>query len=711
MKLKKKDLPLSVEVINDEFVEAAEKAFDCKANGYSEFYPWEKPELVDDFGIGVIVGSSGCLGIGTKVLMYDGTYKQVEDIIVGDVLMGPDSKPRNVLKLFRGREQMYWVRQNKGIDYRVNENHILSLKDRSTKNIRETINGKRVIVKHIPCDETIVNNISIKEFISKSKNFKTVNKGYKSGVLFFNDTPLTIDPYFLGLWLGDGDSDGLSITNIDVEVINYIKEYSSKLNMLLTETFNEDGIGRFLIHKGRIGKNKSNYLINSFKDYNLLNNKHIPLNYLTSSNKNRLELLAGLLDTDGSYDIKRNSFEITQKNDILADNITQLARSLGFYVSNNKSVRKIKSINFEGIYNRIYIYGDLDRIPTKIKRKQAKQSTRNTNWLVSGIVVEKDIIDDYYGFELDGDNLFLLEDLTVTHNSGKSTMLKDFGVEEHPIWLPDKPIMSHFENPDDSINRLTAVGLNSIPSWYRPYHVLSNGEQFRADLARKIKDGAVIDEFTSVVDRNVAKAASVAISRYVKSNNIKNVVLSTCHRDILDWLEPDWVIDTDVGEFTDGFFFIRPKIKIDIYRVDKTYWQIFKDHHYLSGNISNSARCYAAYWGDKLVGFGATMTMPNGYIKNAWRGHRTVILPDYQGMGFGVRLSDAIAQIHLEEGHRYYSRTAHPRMIWYREHSPLWKPTSKHKKLRTDITHKNIFNNHYADNKRICGSFEYVGNT
>lgn len=145
--------------------------------------------------------------------------------------------------------------------------------------------------------------------------------------------------------------------------------------------------------------------------------------------------------------------------------------------------------------------------------------------------------------------------------SGKSTLLNEFGKEEIPIWSLDNAIISHFESPDDGINRLTAVGLNSVPSWYKPYHVLSNGEQFRADLARKVKDGAVIDEFTSVVDRNVAKAASVALSRYIKKNNIKNVVLSTCHRDILEWLEPDWVIDTDLGEYTEGFFLSNQKSK------------------------------------------------------------------------------------------------------------------------------------------------------
>jgi ABC-type ATPase with predicted acetyltransferase domain len=138
--------------------------------------------------------------------------------------------------------------------------------------------------------------------------------------------------------------------------------------------------------------------------------------------------------------------------------------------------------------------------------------------------------------------------------SGKSTMLKQFGIEEQPRWKPNKSVISHFDNPEDGISRLSSVGFNSIPSWYKPYHVLSNGEKFRADLARKIKSNVVIDEYTSVVDRTVAKAASMALARYVKNNNLQNIVISTCHMDIVDWLEPDWVINTDTGELLDGFF-------------------------------------------------------------------------------------------------------------------------------------------------------------
>jgi len=145
--------------------------------------------------------------------------------------------------------------------------------------------------------------------------------------------------------------------------------------------------------------------------------------------------------------------------------------------------------------------------------------------------------------------------------SGKSTLLKEFGIEENFDWDDNKSIISHFLNPDDGIEKLSSVGFNSIPSWYKSYKVLSNGEKFRANLARKIKTGCVIDEYTSVVDRTVAKAASMSLSRYIKNTNIENVILATCHKDIIEWLEPDWVINTDTGEFLDGFFLSDQKLK------------------------------------------------------------------------------------------------------------------------------------------------------
>jgi ABC-type ATPase with predicted acetyltransferase domain len=155
--------------------------------------------------------------------------------------------------------------------------------------------------------------------------------------------------------------------------------------------------------------------------------------------------------------------------------------------------------------------------------------------------------------------------------SGKSTLLNNFGSEIIPEWDNNKSIISHFKTPDEAINKMGAVGLNSVPSWYKPYSVLSNGEKFRANLSRKLYSNSIIDEYTSVVDRNVAKATSVSLSRYVKKNEINNIILSTCHRDILDWLEPDWVIDTDSGELHQGFFLSDQKSKYKfIERVTKS---------------------------------------------------------------------------------------------------------------------------------------------
>jgi GNAT superfamily N-acetyltransferase len=138
---------------------------------------------------------------------------------------------------------------------------------------------------------------------------------------------------------------------------------------------------------------------------------------------------------------------------------------------------------------------------------------------------------------------------------------------------------------------------------------------------------------------------------------------------------------------------------------------MFKNHHYLTSNIAKTSRCWVGIWDGQVVCFGASMTMPNGAIKNAWRGHRTVVLPDFQGMGIGVTFSDAIAQMHLDDGYRYFSRTAHPRMGFHREKSELWKGTTKNRKLRKDITQGNIFKKHYFDNKRVCFSHEFIRKT
>jgi GNAT superfamily N-acetyltransferase len=141
-------------------------------------------------------------------------------------------------------------------------------------------------------------------------------------------------------------------------------------------------------------------------------------------------------------------------------------------------------------------------------------------------------------------------------------------------------------------------------------------------------------------------------------------------------------------------------------------WAMFRNHHYLDGNINKSARCWIVSWNETPVGFSAVLPFPNGNLKNAWRGHRTVVLPDYQGLGLGVRISDAIAELFVRLGCRYFSKTSHPRMGEYRNRSSLWKPTSKNERTREDYSNNKVTKEQRYKMKhahRLCYSHEYVG--
>ena len=294
--------------------------------------------------------------------------------------------------------------------------------------------------------------------------------------------------------------------------------------------------------------------------------------------------------------------------------------------------------------------------------------------------------------------------------SGKSLLLKQFGDEVLPVWDPSKAIVSQFSTPEDSLERLMAVGLNSIPSWCRPFHVLSNGEQFRANLARRLDNNTIIDEFTSVVDRNVAKAVSSSLRRYVDRKGLKGLVLASCHHDILEWLRPDWYFDTTDGLLHDGRLLRRPPIEIRIYPCKRSAWSVFAKHHYLTDSLNGSCRSYLAtakFDGEEetIVGFASSLPQPSGHFKNGYREHRTVILPDFQGLGLGPKVSDMVAQLHIDEGKRYFSKTAHPRFGTYRDRSQLWKPTSHYKKAQKG---KEVGRLGFGDT-RTCFAHEYIG--
>jgi replicative DNA helicase len=392
--------------------------------------------------------------------MFDGTLKNVEEVKTGDLLMGDDSKPRKVLSLARGREMMYWIRQNKGIDYRVNESHILSLK-RSRK--------------EGPHEHGDVLDISLRDYISRSDKFKNNYKGYKVGIEF-DEQSCAVDPYFLGIWLGDGTKSNVAIATKDREIVEYLEGYAQKLGLKVTEVASEGKCPTYSITSGYRGGDQSQKfsLQAVLREMNLLDNKYIPHEYIRNSRHNRLELLAGLIDSDGYYDDRYHVFEIVQKDEALARQIKYLIDTLGFRASLVPKKAAIKSIGYETTVYRIRIAGDLDQIPVKIERKKARKRKTTRDVKHTGIKVEADRIDDYYGFVIDGNHRFLLEDMTVTHNTSfalnmvQNLLDKGSGVAFFSLEMPAEQLMLRLLSVQTSIQlQRLRVGDMNAEEWKR----------------------------------------------------------------------------------------------------------------------------------------------------------------------------------------------------------------------------------------------------
>tara|TARA_R110002073_G_scaffold330784_1_gene514882 strand:+ start:9412 stop:13749 length:4338 start_codon:yes stop_codon:yes gene_type:complete len=395
---------------------------------------------------GYCFGFEGPPGIGkchikdTPIMLSNGKIKMVQNITLEDKLMGDDSTPRNVLALGNGIEKMYRIEQIKGDDYIVNESHILSLK--MTKagkkgDKHQTILGRRYFKGDIV-------DICIKDYQSLPKYLQECLKGYKVG-LDFSEKELDLEPYALGYWLGDGNSNTTIITTAEHEVVEYFNEYANKLGLELKQGIRSETT-RHDYHyqiKTKTTKNisKENTFNNYLKNYNLINNKHIPEIYKCNSRENRLKLLAGLIDSDGYCNKVNNSLEITQKNKKLADDILFLVRSLGFCGTMKECTKSCmyKGEKRCGQYYRIIISGSgREEIPTLLERKRPKEHKQIKDGLNTGIRIVPLEEDKYYGFQIDGNSRFLLGDFTVTHNTslakrGLARCLKDENGVERPF--------------------------------------------------------------------------------------------------------------------------------------------------------------------------------------------------------------------------------------------------------------------------------------
>jgi len=304
--------------------------------------------------------------------------------------------------------------------------------------------------------------------------------------------------------------------------------------------------------------------------------------------------------------------------------------------------------------------------------------------------------------------------------SGKTTIARRmFG--EHlyraGAWPDDRAVIDGFGNRPvkEIVAALTAVGFGSPPGWIKPYRVLSGGEQFRCDLARALLaaqetgDGprpiVAFDEFTSVVDRNVAKIASAAVARSIRSDTIRcRFVAITCHYDVAEWLEPDWMLDMAARRF-DRRRLRRPKIELKLARCRHAAWAVFARHHYLSGSLSPSARCFLASWQGVPVSFCATLPLVGR--QGRWRVTRLVTLPDFQGVGIGSRVLEAVAVLHRAEGLRVSITTSHPAVIGHCRRSPLWRAVSVKRGGSCDARH--LAGGYRSSVGRGVVSFEYAG--
>jgi ABC-type lipoprotein export system ATPase subunit/GNAT superfamily N-acetyltransferase len=254
--------------------------------------------------------------------------------------------------------------------------------------------------------------------------------------------------------------------------------------------------------------------------------------------------------------------------------------------------------------------------------------------------------------------------------TGKTTLLKEFGDLSEADFDDEKPLISNFDwlEPKEATFLLSAMGLASVPTWLRPYALLSNGEQYRASLAYKVgkaseNDVILIDEFTSVVDRDVAKAMSNALQKYIRRTN-KKIILASCHFDIMEWLLPDWTYSPLKGRLEKASCRRqRPKIELQIFRCRYETWNIFKQHHYLSQDLNKAAKCFVFLMNDKPVAFIAILPMPSGTIQNAYRVSRLVVLPDFQGLGIGIDILNLIGSMYKKDNKKLYIKTSNPSLF------------------------------------------------
>lgn len=316
--------------------------------------------------------------------------------------------------------------------------------------------------------------------------------------------------------------------------------------------------------------------------------------------------------------------------------------------------------------------------------------------------------------------------------SGKTSFGRNiFGGEAfyQPEWKGEMPIVEEIAPEgsfDDVTSALANVGLGNVPAWLRPYHVLSNGEKFRADLARVLcekPERIVIDEFTSVVDRQIARFGALAFQKAWRRTSGKAVLLS-CHYDIIEWVEPCWIYDTATGKYSGRSLWRRPKFDVEIRKTDKSFWRYFEPHYYLKLPSMIAAEYFVGTVDGELV---CHLGVSPRFETKAFRASRLVVMPEWQGAGIGMRFLNTICQMMLDGKNRYdrkyptYFHTSHPALCAALRRDPKWRQASaslyggnkasSHKSMKNSAKKqgKKAMNSGYGGHFRGVSGFKYVG--
>jgi ABC-type polar amino acid transport system ATPase subunit len=348
-----------------------------------------------------------------------------------------------------------------------------------------------------------------------------------------------------------------------------------------------------------------------------------------------------------------------------------------------------------------------------IKEVKPKQTFRVASVIGKFDLQSENIIEHFKG-DIDIPKKWQIGLIVGKSGTGKTTIAKQLFENAYitsyeysaETILDDMPKECSLEQITNAFN---SVGFSSPPSWLKPYSVLSNGQKMRVDLARAILEKQkffVFDEFTSVVDRNVAQIGSFAMQKAIRKTD-KQFIAVTCHFDVQDWLLPDWVFNTDTMTFQsfEGQKKNRPEIKFEIFNYrDKSIWKMFAKHHYLSHSHNNAANVFIATVNDEIAGFLSVLHFPHPKVKDLKKVHRLVILPDYQGAGIGIRFLNEIGNIYKKQKERFNIVTSAPSLINALKKSKEWNCTrfSRTTSQSKDTTVGNM----QTSSNRITASFE-----